>query len=184
MARIRTVKPEFWGNAQVTRCSRDARLLFLALLNESDDEGRQLASPRRITGFAFPNDRDVSPKMVEKWLDELESASLIAKYRAEGVEYLVIPGFTRNQRISRPSPSRLPSPPASLLALTEPSLSPRGVTSGSLGADLGSGSRNKDLGSAGSDSVANLDSVAPTWVRLGMSRADWKDAGKPEVESA
>jgi hypothetical protein len=183
MARIRTVKPEFWGNAQVTRCSRDARLLFLALLNESDDEGRQLASPRRITGFAFPNDRDVSPKMVEKWLDELESASLIAKYRAEGVVYLVIPGFTRNQRISRPSPSRLPSPPASLLALTESSLSPRGVTSGSLASDLGK-DLGKDLGSADSDSVANLDSVAPTWVRLGMSRADWKEAGKPEVESA
>src|SRR5689334_20392246 len=114
MARIRTVKPEFWGHPKICRCSRDARLLFVGLLNESDDEGRQLASPRAIAGAVFPNDGDVTTKMVDRWLDELEAAGLVTRYDVDGVKYLVILGFNQHQKINRPSKSRLPRPPDSV----------------------------------------------------------------------
>jgi hypothetical protein len=110
MARIRTIKPEFWGHTKVSRISRDARLLFLGLLNESDDEGRLLGSPKRLAGVVFPHDDDVTAKKIDKWLDELESVCLILRYRVEGTGYILLPGFTEHQKVSHPTDSRLPNP--------------------------------------------------------------------------
>ncbi|KKK60207.1 hypothetical protein LCGC14_3026700, partial [marine sediment metagenome] len=39
MARIRTVKPDFWTSEDVAAVSRNARLLFIGLLNFADDVG-------------------------------------------------------------------------------------------------------------------------------------------------
>ncbi len=159
MARIRTVKPEFWGDPKIARCSRDARLLFLGLFNESDDEGRQLGSPRKIGGVVFPNDEDVTPARITKWLDELERERLVARYDVDGVSYLLILGFVKHQKVNRPSPSRLPCPPSQF---TEGVVSDSGVTTGALSADLGSGSRN--IGS---------DSAPPPWRGSGESPIDF-----------
>lgn len=110
MSRIRSVKPEFWSDGKVSRVSRDARLLFLGLLNESDDEGRQIGSPKRVAGIVFPHDDDVSATEVRGWLSELEREELVKPYRSGGVDYLLIPGFLKHQKPQHPSASRLPHP--------------------------------------------------------------------------
>jgi hypothetical protein len=48
MARIRTVKPEFWTSEQVMNCSRDARLLFIGMWNFCDDGGNHPASAKTL----------------------------------------------------------------------------------------------------------------------------------------
>lgn len=117
MARIRTVKPEFWSSPQAARCSRDARLCFIGLLNECDDEGRMRWAPKRLAGVLFPNDDDVDAAQVTGWVDELAAAvdgdglGLVARYEAGGDQFLVVPAFLRHQRISKPQPSALPVPP-------------------------------------------------------------------------
>ena len=139
MARIRTVKPEFWGHWKTARVSRDARLLFLGLLNEADDEGRLLGSPKAVAGAVFPNDDDVTPKHVERWVDELESVCLAHRYEVEGIRYIVLPGFTEHQKVSHPTPSRLPCPSGSL---RDPFANSSGDSPEDVAPDLGSGSRN------------------------------------------
>ena len=114
MSRIRTVKPEYWAHHKVARVSRDARLLFLGLLNESDDEGRLVGSAKRIAGVVFPPDHDATARKVDRWLDEREEVGLIARYVINAAEYLWLPGFTEHQRVSHPAPSRLPAPPDDL----------------------------------------------------------------------
>lgn len=115
MARIRTIKPEYWGHPKTMRVSRDARLLFLGLLNESDDAGRQLGSAKRIAGAIFPHDADVDADVVARWLAELDGVGLIHQYCVDGVAYLCIPGFATHQKVSHPTPSRLPGPTAARL---------------------------------------------------------------------
>jgi len=110
MARIRTIKPDYWGDPKTARLTLPARLLFIGLLTESDDEGRFLASGKRLAGSLFPNDSDVTPAKVLGWLAELERVGFIRRYCADGVEYAHIPGFITHQRVSHPSPSRLPNP--------------------------------------------------------------------------
>jgi len=47
MARIRTIKPEFWVSEQVGECSPNARLLFIGMWNFCDDRGVHPAKPNR-----------------------------------------------------------------------------------------------------------------------------------------
>ncbi len=56
MARIRTIKPEFWTSEQVMECAPLARLLFIGLWNFCDDAGRMALSPKRIKAQILPSD--------------------------------------------------------------------------------------------------------------------------------
>ena len=48
MARIRTVKPDFWKDEELSAASPEAALLAIGLLNHSDDEGFFKANPKLI----------------------------------------------------------------------------------------------------------------------------------------
>lgn len=122
MSRIRTIKPEFWGHPKVARISRDARLLFLGLLNESDDQGRLLGSTKRIAGVVFPHDEDVTARKIDGWLAQLEAVCLIHRYEIEGTPYILLCGFEEHQKITHPTPSRLPSPSGTIPELFPPDL--------------------------------------------------------------
>src|SRR5207248_2359293 len=86
MARIRTVKPEFWTDSVLTECSRDARLLFIGTLNFADDHGGLDRSAKQLKGQVFPHDKlDVEPL-----IQELQRAGCLVEYEVEGKKYLHI----------------------------------------------------------------------------------------------
>ena len=109
MARIRTVKPEFWTDEKVVELSAFARLLFIGLWNFCDDDGRMVYSPKRIKMQIFPADNmDIS-----ELFGELRRASLISVYQFDSVEYLQVDKFTKHQKIDKRTASKLPAPPTS-----------------------------------------------------------------------
>ena len=108
MARIRTIKPEFWTSAQVLECSTNARLLFLGLWNFSDDKGRHPDSPKQCKAEVFPAD-DFTLADITGMLDELSTNGLIKRYTHEGKGFFYIPGW-RHQRIDKPQPAKYPDP--------------------------------------------------------------------------
>lgn len=69
MARIRTIKPEFWTHEELSSVSETAALLAIALLNYSDDHGYFKANPALVKANCFPL-RDTS-KTVPGALAEL-----------------------------------------------------------------------------------------------------------------
>lgn len=109
MARIRTLKPSFWADESVADLSRDARLLAIGLISFADDEGRFLASTAAIAGYVFPHD-DLPPRLIRRWLDEVEAVGIVRLYSVRKHEYGAFPNW-RHQKINRPSPSLLPPPP-------------------------------------------------------------------------
>jgi hypothetical protein len=110
--RIRTIKPESWQDENLGgRVGRDARLLFWVLVSLADDDGRFRALPSLIVGHGYPYDDDALT-LLPRWLDELAGAGLVVLYAVDGMRYGALPGFTEHQRIDRPSPSDLPTPPA------------------------------------------------------------------------
>ena len=109
MARIRTVKPSFWGSGDTAKLSRDARLLALGLVSMADDDGRFLAAATAINGYVFPND-DLPNTKVSKWLDELAASGFVHLYAFDGVRYGVMPTWHAHQKINRYTPSLLPPP--------------------------------------------------------------------------
>lgn len=107
MARIRSVKPDFWEDEKVGRVPRDARLLWIAIWNQADDVGRFRADPRLLSRQAFPYDSDAL-EVVVAGLAALSKAGLIRLYVVEGQQYGDIPNFLKHQRISKPQPSKFP----------------------------------------------------------------------------
>lgn len=99
MARIRTVKPEFWSSEQVMSCRPLARLLFIGLWNFCDDGGNHPLSPRTIKALVFPGD-DITVEEVSELLGELEGANLTVSYQAEGKHYIHVSGW-KHQRIEK-----------------------------------------------------------------------------------
>ena len=102
MARLRTIKSEFWTSEQIVNCSRDARLLFIGLWNFSDDAGIHPASSLRLKMEVFPNDK-CSDDEIRKWISELITNELMYEYEAEGKHYWQVSGWHRHQRIDRPT---------------------------------------------------------------------------------
>ena len=106
MARIRTVKPEFWSSEDVAAVSRDARLLFIGLLNFADDSGNGPASPKGLKMKVFPGDSDVTQTKMKKWLDELDR-ELVGLYVSEGKQYYHVMNW-HHQRIDKPQAPKYP----------------------------------------------------------------------------
>lgn len=101
MARIRTIKPEFWTSEQVMECSPLARLLFIGIWNFCDDAGNHPASAITIKALVFPGDA-IASEDIRGMLDELSASGLLTFYSASGKRYLHVNGWA-HQKIDRPT---------------------------------------------------------------------------------
>lgn len=94
MARIRTIKPDFFANEQVGAVSYQWRLLFIGLWTHADREGRLQDRPQRLKALLFPYD-DLD---VNEGLESLSRVGLITRYDAEGMKLIEVPTFTEHQQ--------------------------------------------------------------------------------------
>jgi len=118
MARIRTIKPEYWTDGDMLKLSRDARLFYIGLWNFADDNGVLEYDPVSIKARIFPNDR-VS---VDKLLKELVDMNKAIIYGVEKRQYIFIKNLANHQVIDRPRKSHLPMPDKNQLKSLEISL--------------------------------------------------------------
>jgi 5-methylcytosine-specific restriction endonuclease McrA len=100
VARIRTIKPEFWQDEKLGPLDPLTRLVFLGLVSQADDAGRLLDSPRLINGVLFPyTDDDCSVP-----LEELAAVGVIQRgTTASGQPVIQICGWSKHQRIEKPN---------------------------------------------------------------------------------
>lgn len=108
MARIRSIKPEFFTSEQVVECSTSARLLFIGLWCFCDDAGIHPASAKRAKMEVFPGD-DLSNSDVEGMIEELKASGLLLEFEVENQRFWKVTGWERHQKIDRPS-YRYPTP--------------------------------------------------------------------------
>jgi hypothetical protein len=179
MARLRTIKPEFWSDAAVGECSPSARLLFVATWNFADDHGGLDRNAKQLKAQAFPYDAIDCEPLVQ----ELLRAGLLVEYVSNGKKYLHIRNFQKHQKIEKPSSPRIPlydpsvNPPR---ALTEPSPTPRpsSLGSSSLGSCILESTRAReticeqpvDNSDAAHDEFTKLQQLYPAGT---YRKADW-----------
>lgn len=97
MARIRTIKPEFFTSSDILELTPLARLFYIALWCEADREGLLNWSPKTLKFRYLPGD-DIE---VEDIAEELIKAGLIAVFTCEdGKELASIPSFKTHQVIN------------------------------------------------------------------------------------
>ncbi|VVE00189.1 hypothetical protein PIN31115_02063 [Pandoraea iniqua] len=137
MARIRTIKPDFWTDETMVELDMAARLFFIGSWNFADDNGNLPRSPKKLKMQVFPADAiDVDPL-----IHSLIAHGLFAEYTVRGEKYLHIKGFRKHQVINRPSKTGLPTP-----EMADPNES---LTDGSLTEGKGSGREVEGKGKEG-----------------------------------
>ena len=92
MARIRTIKPEFFCHEQLAELSPIHRLLFIGLWTQADREGRLEDRPKRLKVVLLPYD-DCD---VDQLLTELGGAGFILRYEIDE-KHLAVRERGRNQ---------------------------------------------------------------------------------------
>lgn len=112
MARIRTIKPEFFRSPSVAHTSPWARLLFIAMWCWADDHGRAEWTPRELLGFAFPHDTEAPCNDAEfpRLLTEVACNFSVEFYTVGERRFYAITSWEDHQRNERRAKSRFPSP--------------------------------------------------------------------------
>jgi uncharacterized phage protein (TIGR02220 family) len=104
MARIRTIKPEFFTSEDIVALQPFARLLYIALWCEADREGRLAWRPQTFKMRYLPADSVDIGALCQ----ELTGRELVQLY---GNGYAFIPGFASHQHVNpREAASKLPEP--------------------------------------------------------------------------
>lgn len=111
MARIRTIKPDFFKHEDLydleVETGLPVRVAFAGLWTCCDREGRFEWRPRALKTDILPYDEvDFS-----RVLDALTTRGFVQRYASNGKEYGCVPGFSRHQVINnREKPSDIPEP--------------------------------------------------------------------------
>lgn len=120
MARIRTLKPEFWTDEKLALMPPVTRLVFLGLVSQADDAGRLVDNVKLLDGMLFPYTDDSCGES----LDELARLGRILRYRsASGQPLIQLVNWEKHQKVQKPSLYTLPAPTQETVR-TSPGVSP------------------------------------------------------------
>lgn len=108
MARIRTIKPEFWEDEKVGHLPIPCRLFFIGCWNFADDYGVIKGNPALLKSQIFPYDENLRVSEVKKWLNALVEARMLipiilddANKRPAEESYYVIRTFRSHQVLDK-----------------------------------------------------------------------------------
>lgn len=115
--RIRTIKPELLEDERTAGLSDRSWRLFVSMLLLADDYGNLRGSATYLGGAVFWA-RELPIGRVAESMQELLAAGLITSYTVHEQHYLAIKGWSKHQRVDRPSPARIPGPQAEIREIT------------------------------------------------------------------
>jgi hypothetical protein len=106
VARIRTIKPEFFTSGDIVSLTPLARLFYVSMWCEADREGRLEWKPQTFKFRYLPGDS----VEVSDLACELQKVGLLFIYEVDGKQYAEIPTFAKHQVINnREAASTLPA---------------------------------------------------------------------------
>jgi hypothetical protein len=99
MARIRSIHPSIWTDEDFVTLEMAARLLFIGVLNECDDQGVFIWKPSQLKMRLLPSDN----VDVVNLLEELMKAGFIRRYCVNGAAFGAVRHFREFQRPKKPN---------------------------------------------------------------------------------
>lgn len=196
MARIRTIKPDFFRSAAVADLSRDARIQWVGMWCAADDAGRLRDDARLIKSDVWPLDDDMTAPAVSYLLDELAEKGRIVRYTVDGKGYIQIVGW-KHQRINKPTPSLIPpmpdgpemdaygTVPLDITTLSELSPEDSATEDGMVTVGIGSGNGNgsgKGGGSGKPGRPARRPTTAPDRFPITEAMTEWHRENAPHLD--
>lgn len=104
------IDPMIWQDEEFGSLTSGAKILFIGLFSNADDEGRIRANPAYLKSSIFMYD-DITPAIVKTKRDEVvEKMSSVVFYEIDGKEYIQLKNWNefQKQHKDRITPSTLP----------------------------------------------------------------------------
>jgi len=135
MARIRSIKPDFFTSETIAALPLSARLTFIGLWTYVDDNGVGVNNELLITAAIWPLERDNLETLSRTREDiaSLSRAGLVTLYSDSRKTYLYVTSWDEHQKVDHPRKPRYPRP--SEIPLTEAVASSNGVVDQTLSID-------------------------------------------------
>ncbi|MER6778422.1 MULTISPECIES: hypothetical protein [unclassified Streptomyces] len=111
MARIRSIKPEFFTSLTIAELPLSARLTFIGLWTYVDDNGVGPADARLIRAAIWPLEE--APDILQRTREDLQrlhAARLIALYEVSGRPLVAVNSWSEHQKVSHPRKNRFMRP--------------------------------------------------------------------------
>ena len=99
MARIRTIKPEFWEDEKISQLPLPCRLFYIGCWNFADDFGVIKNNPALLKSWIFPYDEALRVSEIRKWIDALVDARILVPIIYNRESYCIIRTFRNHQKI-------------------------------------------------------------------------------------
>lgn len=109
MARKRMIDPNIWQSEDFGKLSILAKLVFIGLFSNADDEGRGRANPTYLKSILFPYEESIRSADIDKTLSEISSNMSVVFYSYNGSNYYSLTKWYDWQKIEKPQDSKLPA---------------------------------------------------------------------------
>jgi hypothetical protein len=158
MARIRTIKPEFFDDEDICALSPLHRLCYAGLWCQADKAGRLEDRPKRLKARVLPFD-DVN---MDAMLTDLVQAGFIIRYAVDSKQYITIKptAWAKHQRPRNDEPESVLPPVDTATVFVSSLVSDEHVTAETLGKE-GKGRERK--GREGADFSSAADDFGVLW---------------------
>lgn len=101
MARIRTIKPEFWEDEKIGKLPIPCRLFFIGCWNFADDFGVIKGNAALLKSQIFPYDESLRVSEIKKWIDSLVDARMLVPIIHAEESYYYIRTFRSHQILDK-----------------------------------------------------------------------------------
>ena len=99
MARIRSIHPGLWTDEDFVSMSMEARILYIGIWSESDDQGAFAWKPRTLKARILPGDNVDAVALLQEMID----VGLVRQSEDEGSPIGLLKNFCKWQRPKKPS---------------------------------------------------------------------------------
>gem|GEM_PF-1227778 len=99
MAKIRSIKMEFWLDEKIGSLPPEARLLYIGTWSLADDNGVLRGNPAYIRSQLFAYDEEVTAADVRRWIELLTAERMLVPFTHRGEHYLLVRRFRDHQKI-------------------------------------------------------------------------------------
>ncbi len=106
MARKRMISPEIWASSSFAALSDFAKIVFIGLISNADDEGKGEADPAMLKSTLFPRDEKKRAADVKSALSQIARSTSTLFYSVEGKDYYALTKWKTWQKLDRPTPYR------------------------------------------------------------------------------
>ena len=181
MARIRSIKPEFFRHEALFEAEQETglplRVAYAGLWTACDREGRFIWAPRQLKLDCLPYDEVDFARV----LDALWTRGFVVKYAVDGKEYGCVPSWNDHQIVNnREADSRLPGPNENNTLTRDARVGDASVTPlcNYQGEGKGKEGKGTDVGTRD----ASVDVAFESFKRAYPSRGDAPQPWKPAKE--